>query len=237
MNCTDDHRSTETETIETTETETIETIETDDAERRHFSDDDEHEQDLESDMHPHILINGQRYYAIPGFDGYFISRDGRVYFQRRNRELVLHDNGRGYFKVSINGKLCYVHRIMWETFRGPIPPGMTINHVNCNPSDNRLENLELVSQRENNNKKSCHENIRELPDGAVELSDVEYRTPFNVYHFHDLHYYDHCVFERFDTCYRVIRPCSQGHAKVNSIKVQLHKLIHLIERLINQQPE
>lgn len=50
-------------------------------------------------------------------------------------------NGR-YAKVA-------VHRAMWEAFVGPIPDGMEINHKNLDRADNRLENLELLTHREN----------------------------------------------------------------------------------------
>jgi len=42
-----------------------------------------------------------------------------------------------------------VHRALWEAFVGPIPDKMEINHKNLNRADNRLENLELVTHREN----------------------------------------------------------------------------------------
>lgn len=37
------------------------------------------------------------------------------------------------------------HRVIWWKFRGPIPDGMVINHINGQKDDNRLENLELVT--------------------------------------------------------------------------------------------
>lgn len=42
-----------------------------------------------------------------------------------------------------------VHRAMWEAFNGPIPEGMEVNHKNLDRADNRLDNLELLTHREN----------------------------------------------------------------------------------------
>ena len=42
-----------------------------------------------------------------------------------------------------------VHRLVWEAFNGPIPGRLEINHKNLNRSDNRLENLELVTHQQN----------------------------------------------------------------------------------------
>lgn len=37
------------------------------------------------------------------------------------------------------------HRLVWLHFRGRIPDGLVINHKNGNKSDNRLDNLEVVT--------------------------------------------------------------------------------------------
>ena len=55
------------------------------------------------------------------------------------------------FSPCKNGKYAKVsvHRAMWEAFNGPIPEGMEINHKNLDRADNRLDNFELVTHREN----------------------------------------------------------------------------------------
>jgi hypothetical protein len=40
------------------------------------------------------------------------------------------------------------HRLVWRHFHGPIPAGLTVNHMNGNWTDNRPENLELATYSE-----------------------------------------------------------------------------------------
>lgn len=42
-----------------------------------------------------------------------------------------------------------VHRMMWEAFNGPIAGRLEINHKDLNRSNNRLENLEVVTHQQN----------------------------------------------------------------------------------------
>lgn len=55
----------------------------------------------------------------------------------------------GKVRKAKEGLPTYAHQFVWETVHGPIPPDMTINHINGIKDDNRLANLELVSQSDN----------------------------------------------------------------------------------------
>jgi len=56
----------------------------------------------------------------------------------------------GYrFTRDENGVKVYAHRLVWELVRGPIQPGMQIDHINGQRDDNRLENLRLVTHAVN----------------------------------------------------------------------------------------
>jgi hypothetical protein len=88
--------------------------------------------------------------AIPSAPAYEASRDGRV----RNASghvLTPVDNGSGYMRVRLCGprRLAYVHRLVAETFVGPILDGLQVNHLNGIRADNHAANLEVVTQSEN----------------------------------------------------------------------------------------
>lgn len=62
--------------------------------------------------------------------------------------------GRMTYGIAIPGGSCipvYAHRVIYESVYGPIPDGLEINHMDGNPLNNSLDNLEAVT---------CVENIR-----------------------------------------------------------------------------
>lgn len=68
---------------------------------------------------------------------------------------VGHAREDGYIHVSIRRMIgkgwveVGAHRIVWIYANSPIPPGMVVNHRNHRRWDNRLTNLDLVSQPDN----------------------------------------------------------------------------------------
>lgn len=44
-----------------------------------------------------------------------------------------------------------VHRLVWEAFNGEIPGRLEVNHKDLDRANNRLDNLELLTHRENVN--------------------------------------------------------------------------------------
>ncbi|MCW2898854.1 MAG: hypothetical protein JWO67_1119 [Streptosporangiaceae bacterium] len=62
-------------------------------------------------------------------------------------------NSKGYGVISVNGERKLVHRVAWELERGPIPDGLTIDHVYDRGCRHKLcawvEHLEPVTGGEN----------------------------------------------------------------------------------------
>ncbi len=87
---------------------------------------------------------------IPGFKKYKISNHGRLFSCTRQRLLVLQTTSNNRCrKVSLSrrGKLHHflVHRLVLLAFVGPCPKGHECNHIDGNPKNNRLENLEWIT--------------------------------------------------------------------------------------------
>ena len=83
-----------------------------------------------------------------------VSSLGMVRTKHSGRILALWVRRCGYRTVTLcvpgRLKLCRdVHRLVTEAFLGPRPDGLFVNHINGIKTDNRLENLEYVTPREN----------------------------------------------------------------------------------------
>ena len=82
---------------------------------------------------------------------YMVSNLGRVKNAKTDKLLQGKITGAGYreYCLTLNGKKqsFRAHKIVWETWVGT--EQMVINHINGNKLDNRLENLENVSNQEN----------------------------------------------------------------------------------------
>lgn len=64
------------------------------------------------------------------------------------RPAMSYAAARGHKQGAIFGKLYLSHRVCWKIFHGSDPVG-EVDHINGNPSDNRISNLRDVSHQDN----------------------------------------------------------------------------------------
>ena len=95
---------------------------------------------MDQDFRPHpVLVN------------YEASRDGVV------RHCILKNpvgrlNNMGYLIFTAGRKTYLCHRIIYEAFNGLIKDGFVIDHIDSDCQNNKLINLQAVTQSENNKR-------------------------------------------------------------------------------------
>ena len=97
------------------------------------------------------------------FEKYEVYEDGRIWSYSHKKWLKPKINKNGYKEVVLSDnegkrKTYYVHRIVYQSVTGePIPDGMQVNHINECKTDNRFDNLNLMTLKENLNWGSARE--------------------------------------------------------------------------------
>lgn len=103
-----------------------------------------------------LMINGNVFKPWPKDQTYLVSRNGLV-FPMKQRQSILkigHDK-EGYCKIRLQSNIdrhkftVIIHRMVYETWIGPIPDGLQIDHLSGFKWDNDYTNLEIVDQLTN----------------------------------------------------------------------------------------
>ena len=85
----------------------------------------------------------------------------------------------GYLQVCLckdgKKKLFSVHRLVWEAFNGEIPEGMEVNHIDEDKTDNRLDNMNLLSHKANSDWGTRNKKISEkMTNGKLSKRVYQY---------------------------------------------------------------
>ena len=69
-------------------------------------------------------------------------------------------NRDGYLRVRVESVEYMVHRIVWKLVKGEdIPPGLYIDHIDRDRTNNKIENLRLATDLQNQNNRNPEEGV------------------------------------------------------------------------------
>lgn len=77
-----------------------------------------------------------------------------------------HNQKKGYWYIGVQQKVYAVHRIAWKMATGQDPEG-EVDHINGDPEDNRIDNLQVVTRAENNRLKTRRRRTAAWRKGVV----------------------------------------------------------------------
>lgn len=95
-------------------------------------------------------LEGEEWMIIPDYPNYSVSSKGRIRNNRTNRLLKI-DYSQKYPRISFaDRKHFYVHRLVYCTFNNDYNlEGFVIDHIDADPLNCNLENLQKITQSEN----------------------------------------------------------------------------------------
>ncbi len=125
---------------------------------------------------------------LKGYDIVVLPEEGKVLGRPQRdgtrKEIFTYRCPKGYHKAT-SGRYpeSTRARVVWYAANGTIPKGMQINHINHNTSDDRLNNLELVTNRENSRyrrKPKTNSSGYKGVHKRVLKSKIEYRACIHI---------------------------------------------------------
>ena len=144
-----------------------------------------------------ILNGGKKYYIHPIFTNYAASKEGEILNVKTGRILKKSLSDHGYYQFKISDKNLskpknyLIHRFEWECVRGVIPEGFVIDHIDSVKTNNKIENLQLLTLKENaqkgrskpiksfNIKNNKQKNYESITSASLEL-DISFSIISNI---------------------------------------------------------
>ena len=100
----------------------------------------------------------EQWRTIEGYPNYSVSNYGRVRNDLTCKILKQNLNSSGYYRVMIGGKQQFVHRLVAMAFIDNPNNYPVVNHLDYNPRNNHIDNLEWCTQSHNIQYSACNRN-------------------------------------------------------------------------------
>ena len=116
------------------------------------------------------------YKIINGFENYSVSNFGNVRNDKTKRIFKAGINSRGYKRVKLFGKMINIHRLVAKTFILNPDNKKCVDHIDCDKTNNRIENLRDADATWNNTNKKIQSN------NSSGIKGISFYPKFNRIH-------------------------------------------------------
>ena len=100
-----------------------------------------------------VYLGGKKFYRHPFFSGYAASKHGEILNVKMSNILKCYVNDKGYKVFSLlhdmEMKTYSCHRFVYECIKGVIPENYVLDHIDSCRTNNSINNLQLLSSKEN----------------------------------------------------------------------------------------
>ena len=109
----------------------------------------------------YVKYQGIKFFFHPFSKYYLASKSGQILSLKWNKRriLKLNNNCWGYlvfnFYENDKKRQYFVHRFVYECFKGTIPKGKETDHIDGDKKNNLISNLQLLTKKENIQKSKC----------------------------------------------------------------------------------
>lgn len=173
----------------------------------------------------------EQFITLNAFPNYEISITLPHVIRKKGSEKLVNQtlNNAGYFQVSLDGMTYLVHRVIAQQFIENPDNLSDVNHINKHRTDNRIENLEWVSHKNNlKQRKPFKKQQSEFVD------ELKSSTIINIgnYDDHDLsrYYFDYdnnviYLKQSRGNKFKIVHPTKNGNIQIIALVDQGKKII------------
>lgn len=105
-------------------------------------------------------------------DEHILKLHKSIFYGKERVQTALHKNGVKKYPI--------VARLVYETFVGDIPENMQVNHIDENPSNNFVENLNIMTPKQNSNWGTRNERVSKAqlndPSKSKKVDQIDLAT-------------------------------------------------------------
>lgn len=175
-------------------------------------------------------ISNDEFVTIPDFPLYKVNKNGDVMNAKTKKIVNQKPNDKGYHQINIrkNNKQTFVgvHRLVAETFLYNPLNLEHVDHLDRNPSNNKLTNLKWKTVSDNMFNRGYKNDLDKLPENCTKIESINNKS------FESLFYLDKTFYYQYSDS--TIRPYNY---KPKTKTWNINKIEFTLEEFLNDYPQ